>query len=263
MQWPGEDVTYFRVDDGMWGNPKILMIPLEAIGMWVKAGSYCGKYATDGFVPDGALAILGGEHADRLAADLVAGGLWEPVLGGFCFVKWSEYQLSKEEIEATKRRWRESSAAYRRRRAGDVSDDVSDDVNGDVRADVNETSGTERNGTERKSVDRTEGGFDSFWSVYPRKVGKKEAHKAFERACRDAMPTVIVAGAVRFRDDPNRLPEFTPHPTTWLNQGRWDDDPLPPRAGTGRNAVKTNELQESLRLAAERDAAREQKEIGA
>ena len=39
---------------------------------------------------------------------------------------------------------------------------------------------------------------------------------------------VILAGAERVRDDPNR-PEirFIPHPTTWLRRQGWDDDPSP------------------------------------
>ena len=39
----------------------------------------------------------------------------------------------------------------------------------------------------------------------------------------------ILQGVTRFVSDPNRIPTFTPHPATWLNQGRWSDEPLPPR----------------------------------
>jgi hypothetical protein len=78
--------------------------------------------------------------------------------------------------------------------------------------------------------------FNTFWNIYPRKVGKVAALAAFRKACQQVDPLVIHAAAARFRDDPNRLDEFTPHPTTWLNQGRWDDDPLPARAGSGTRA---------------------------
>ena len=44
-----------------------------------------------------------------------------------------------------------------------------------------------------------------------------------------ATPEEILQGATRFASDPNRVPTFTPHPATWLNQGRWSDEPLPPR----------------------------------
>ena len=74
------------------------------------------------------------------------------------------------------------------------------------------------------------GGFDEFWQAYPRKAGKRVAREAYEQAIREADPAVILAGAKRYAADPNREAQFTPHPTTWLRQGRWEDDPLPPRS---------------------------------
>lgn len=79
--------------------------------------------------------------------------------------------------------------------------------------------------------------FDRFWSVYPRHVGKGAARKAWPAAIKAAGGTAwpIIEGAERFRDDPNRVDQFTPHPTTWLRAERWADDPLPPR-GVPRGA---------------------------
>ena len=72
--------------------------------------------------------------------------------------------------------------------------------------------------------------FDFFWDSYPRKVGKDAAKKAFNKASRSTDWKQIVEGARRYKDDPNREPEFTAHPTTWLNAGRWSDEPLPERS---------------------------------
>lgn len=71
--------------------------------------------------------------------------------------------------------------------------------------------------------------FDAFWRVYPRHVGKRKAELEWERAVRRADVSVILAGARRYRDDPNRVGQFTAHPSTWLHQDRWGDDPLPGR----------------------------------
>ena len=81
-------------------------------------------------------------------------------------------------------------------------------------------------------------GFEAFWDAYPRKVGKVAARKAWAAALRRAPDEVIVAGALRYAADPNRDPEYTAHPTTWLNRGSWDDDPLPARGGR-RDANRT------------------------
>jgi hypothetical protein len=64
-------------------------------------------------------------------------------------------------------------------------------------------------------------------------VGKQAAERAFAKACKVAEQSVIIAGAARYADDPNRVDAFTAHPTTWLNAGRWNDEPLPERIKTG------------------------------
>lgn len=71
--------------------------------------------------------------------------------------------------------------------------------------------------------------FQIFWETYPRKVGKAAAEKAFRKAAAVVDPVVIIEGAVRYASDPNREDQFTAHPTTWLNAGRWDDEALPSR----------------------------------
>ena len=72
--------------------------------------------------------------------------------------------------------------------------------------------------------------FDVFWDTYPRKAGKRDARKAWDQVTAKTDPAVIVAGAARYRDDPNREDAYTAHPATWLRAGRWEDDPLPPRS---------------------------------
>lgn len=71
--------------------------------------------------------------------------------------------------------------------------------------------------------------FDIFWNTYPRKVAKAAALKAWEKAVKCESPEVIIEGARRYADDPNREDRFTAHPTTWLNAHRWGDEPLPER----------------------------------
>jgi Helix-turn-helix domain len=76
--------------------------------------------------------------------------------------------------------------------------------------------------------------FDAFWDIYPRRAGKGDARKAFERATHRSPVAEVMAGAARYRDDPNREAEFTAHPATWLNQDRWEDDPLPAKHTNGQ-----------------------------
>lgn len=78
--------------------------------------------------------------------------------------------------------------------------------------------------------DNIQEGFEQFWDIYPRKAGKQEARRAFDRALKVATLEEIISGARTYATDPNRQPQFTAHPTTWLNQGRWSDEPLPTRS---------------------------------
>jgi len=78
-----------------------------------------------------------------------------------------------------------------------------------------------------KEEDKDITSFEQFWGIYPRKAGKQDAQRSFERALKVATLDEILAGAQKYADDPNREAEFTAHPSTWLNQGRWSDEPLP------------------------------------
>lgn len=76
--------------------------------------------------------------------------------------------------------------------------------------------------------------FDQFWSAYPRRTGKEAARKAWAVvAKRGVTPDRIMAGLHRFAEHPPDDPQFIPHPATWLNQGRYDDEPMEARNGNG------------------------------
>jgi hypothetical protein len=84
--------------------------------------------------------------------------------------------------------------------------------------------------------------FQAFWDSYPRRVAKPDARRAWDRAIRRARDVDIIRGAERYRDEcrvHNREPKYIAHPATWLNRGRWDDDPLPPPRSNGHERVAT------------------------
>jgi hypothetical protein len=90
--------------------------------------------------------------------------------------------------------------------------------------------GSQRDPKENPNQPKADVAFETFWSIYPRKEKKGDARKAWLVATRKASIGIITAGAIRYRDDPNRDPAYTAHPTSWLNAERWTDDPLPPRS---------------------------------
>lgn len=72
-------------------------------------------------------------------------------------------------------------------------------------------------------------GFLDYWNTYPKKVAKKAALQAYEKVIKETDPAVILAGAKRYAEDPNRHPSYTANAATWLNAERWLDEPLPDR----------------------------------
>lgn len=68
-------------------------------------------------------------------------------------------------------------------------------------------------------------GFSEFWSAYPRKVGKSEAGKAWQKHKPDLAVVLKALEAQKQSDQWQRDGgKFIPHPSTWLNQKRWEDE---------------------------------------
>lgn len=68
--------------------------------------------------------------------------------------------------------------------------------------------------------------FESFWTDYPKKVGKGKAWSAWQKAKGKPVIGRMLAILDRQKDSPDWLKEdgrFTPHPSTWLNERRWED----------------------------------------
>jgi hypothetical protein len=130
---------------------------------------------------------------------------------------------------------------------GNVTSDVTDNVTGDVTRSPSPSPSPSPDQTQtpkkEKISERTEraphldsveagAGFSAFWAAYPRKVGKDAAFRAFQKHAPTAalVETMLRAltrqrQTVQWRKDDG---QFIPHPATWLNQGRWQDEPDAP-----------------------------------
>lgn len=68
-------------------------------------------------------------------------------------------------------------------------------------------------------------GFEQFWTMFPNKVGKRDAEKAFAKAIQRASLEAILAGLIRYAAKTDDRPWC--NPATFLNQNRWEDQPAP------------------------------------
>lgn len=95
------------------------------------------------------------------------------------------------------------------------------------------TSEVDHPGPKKLTLDES---FVLFWEAYPRKVGREKALKSWKsinpstgkvltilKAVENQGPTFERAIA-QAKDEGKPKKHYIPHPTTWLNQGRWDDE---------------------------------------
>ena len=81
---------------------------------------------------------------------------------------------------------------------------------------------------EKSSPSAPEARFEKFWEAYPRKVGKDAARKAFDKRKPDdlLLTSMLRSIEIQARSEGWRKDggQFIPHPSTWLNEGRWQDE---------------------------------------
>ena len=212
-------MTWIKIDDTLPNNPKILPLSDGAFRLYIEGLCYANQYLTDGFLTDAVLTRLD-PHSKR--QELIDACLWIECLDGMQINDYTEHQTSKADVEEKRKQSRNRVTRYREKSNADVTQP-------EYRIQNTETE-----------VTTSSNKFDEFWVVYPRKVGKQDAQRAYTRALKIATSEEIFEGAKRYASDPNRVDQFTAHPATWLNRGSWGDQPLPPRTPqNGSRAVIT------------------------
>jgi hypothetical protein len=95
--------------------------------------------------------------------------------------------------------------------------------------------------TPRRGAVEAEELFDAFWEVYPKKIKKQDARRAWAKAVKRTDAHKIIDVVERYPFDRNR-PKYIPYPASWLNAGCWEDDleavaaaHQEPRSASGRN----------------------------
>jgi hypothetical protein len=98
--------------------------------------------------------------------------------------------------------------------------------------------------------------FERFWGAYPKKVGKGAALKSFLRIkpSEDLVIRMItVVEQMKKTDQWKREHgQFIPHPATWLNQSRWEDEVAMPGAGARAGGFGSFDEEEFIQTALKR-----------
>lgn len=120
-------MPWFRLDDSFDSHPKVMAAGNEAVGLFVRCGTYCARHLTDGFIPEN-IALLYG--SPELVETLVRTKLWRRARGGWRMPDYLAYNPSAQTVDNERaakterqKRWREA----KRRRPVDASTQASRD----------------------------------------------------------------------------------------------------------------------------------------
>jgi hypothetical protein len=224
-------MTWVKIDDSFPDHPKIKGLKDDEFRLYMTALCYSSRYLTDGVIPLNIVRtfIESRSKSSRISA-LVDANLWEIVADNVVILSYSEYQFTKERIESERKLAAERMAKSRGLRRTETVTET------EVQPPHTHPIPIPIPNKDIKIANPSDSDFNLFWAIYPRKEAKGAARTAFMKACKKASLDEIIEGAKRFAADPNRQPEFTAHASTWLNQERWTDSPLP---GKSSNMTRT------------------------
>jgi len=195
-------------------------------------------YADDGILSDfDTLDIaIGAEwegDPDQFVSALTRAGFVDDIDGVLSIHDWEDY------AGKLVNRRRKNAKRMRDARASDNADEIdSDETRAShvqrtqrARAELPDQTGPDQpdktEKTDQKSaIDQR---FDEFWAHYPRKEAKGAAKKAWARIKPSAELTARMIAALEVQKRSEKWREkngqFIPHPATWLNAERWEDQP--------------------------------------
>jgi uncharacterized protein YdaU (DUF1376 family) len=167
-------------------------------------------------------------------------------------------RVEKELEKAWKRSGNGLENVRKRWRNGEEKEPTSANINGVASADLIQRGNANHNHNhnhKRNPLKSPVGddGFADFWQIYPKKVAKPSALKAWAKACKVADPPTIIDGARRYVAAHPADYEFWKNPSGWLNDARWADEQLL-LGGNGYAREVSPEEHEAARLQARREA---------
>lgn len=133
--------------------------------------------------------------------------------------------------------WQPSGNQTETKCSQNVSADIDIDLDIDKELDINKLYLGQKT---CEDTSKKEELFESFWKVYPRKVGKEKCRNWFKshKPNEDLVQKMIEAVDEQKKSKQWSDPQYIPHPYTWLNQGRWEDELTPTKDSTFQSAPK-------------------------
>lgn len=220
---------YAKFDIGMDEHAKIMLLSDAAFRALFESTLYARRQLTDGFLDARVVARKWGDDvAQELTTNDPEKPSWRKVDGGYQIHDFAEHQTTTADIEAKREAGRKGGLAKAKQTPSETE--------APAKHLLDECSSTSlaKTETETESLKKTSSSpatpsmeFDQFWAQYPRKVGKLAGKKAFDKAMKlTTLENILQGVALLKRETAGKETTFIPHPATWLNDGRWDDEPI-------------------------------------
>jgi hypothetical protein len=212
-------------------------VPIAAYGFFQAAKCYASRRGTNGFIP---LAAMGGaiypnvtrQQAVRLAQILATANdpgrpeskpLFEVVEGGWMIHDYLDYNPTAAQAKAKRDANRDRIKRWRNAQCNAVTSENVTPPPYPVPDPVPVPKPLKAK-TPSRAVAHS-GAFEAFWEIYPRKVARGAALKAWRaKKCEDFAADVLAA-LERQAAELRAKGEYCPYPATWLNGERWKDVP--------------------------------------
>jgi len=189
-----------------------------------------------------AILALSDAEAGRLAK-----ALWAYTMGGeeqnlsgaekgiFAMIQWQLSQDDTKEDDISQKRAAAGASGGKQKVANanfatEEEANVANDTNKNKNTETELEKETKKEKKEKKGADDFD--FDVFWAAYPRKEAKVAARKVFDKLQPDEQLMQKIISAINRWKQSAQWQEnggqYIPHPATWLNQRRWEDEPPKP-----------------------------------
>lgn len=240
-------MAWVRLDDQFYDHPKFAKAGPLGLAMWATGLAWSNRNLTDGFIPTSQAKRLcdfdgiawrcwmgetfgGGEDVSPIdvAEHLVDAGLFEKVDGGYLIHDYGDYQLTAAQQAERAQQKRDAgsrgglAAAQARATAGATA-------GGQAVAQAESKPKTQ---SQERTTPTAAGAatsdypalFERFWDVYPRKVEKRRALRAWKARTREGVEVDdLIRAATVYAGRCNATgtaAQFVKHPATFLGPDR-------------------------------------------
>ena len=246
-------MSWVKVDDKIFLNPKFRRASDGARLLYFSGLCFAAQAESDGAILASDLPVVAAfartADASAIAAELVSLRLWEATDGGHQIHDYLEYQPSRSNLEAERKRKRDWAAANSGASSGASS--ASSGTSNSAPVATSRSRSRSRSGSPspnqdtcpsaaapgrvraRRNADVSEA-FSRIWHIYPRRDAKAKAAAEWGRQVRDqaggeaalvqAVTSTLAWQLPHWQATDREYPAHAPYLASYLHQQRWTDE---------------------------------------